>query len=290
MKPVIELPCPESTLLHTLTTGFVEMSGEDSTPLKPDHRLHVVEEAKTPGVYWLQVHMTSLQAQQGTSTVLADIEVCHEHGRPMLRVWTRDTLGRPPLCEIDLQGGVVAPAGHFRGLEAQQLQLLAPDHLPYQNPPVQLEPALAPLTPGGAQQEHHLRQLRIEEWHDRFVVPGMYGEHRLSTPRKLSTEEALLLFALERNGYEVKGESLGRKQGGSWHGHAECKNHIREMALVQMAPDRLSLLWTLWQQVSEGGVLTEHHLQGGLRRKHIRELQQVCQARKLQGTVEEEVR
>lgn len=125
--------------------------------------------------------------------------------------------------------------------------------------------------------EAFMRKRRVQDWYARYARPEAGHTHQLSTPRKLPPEEAVLLFALERNGYTVQGEAPNLKQGGKWHGHAECRWHLRDMVISQFAPDRLTLLWSLWEGVSGRTNLTEEDLQGALRRQHTRQLQKELQ-------------
>jgi len=94
--------------------------------------------------------------------------------------------------------------------------------------------------------------------------------HHLGKPKRLLTEEALLLVALERNRYQVEAECPNHNR---WHGDASCPDHRRESVIITMAVSRLELLWSLWASVSdqpeETVTLTEQHLRGGVVRRDL---------------------
>lgn len=154
--------------------------------------------------------------------------------------------------------------------------------------PVKLTPSLTEdqilqeaqrITAERAAEQAFRHKRQWQAWYNRYARSAGPA-HNLAKPRKLLPEEAVLLYALERNGYTVEGEAPNLSQGGKWHGHAECRWHLRDMVISQFAPDRLSLLWSLWTGVSGKSELTEEDLQGGLRRTQIQQLQKELREQK----------
>jgi hypothetical protein len=124
------------------------------------------------------------------------------------------------------------------------------------------------------QEAQALRISETRRLYRQYVAKQPARPHGLGKPVKLSQGEALLLFALERNKYEVEGHC---SNGSRWHGSAHCKHHIRESAMCLMAQSRQDMLLGLWASVSEQEsceniVLLEEHLQGSVVQKHIRDL------------------
>ena len=111
-----------------------------------------------------------------------------------------------------------------------------------------------------------------------YAVPRLKREHRLGKPKILSVREALLLVALEINGYDVEGEC---PNGTSWHGDATCRYGTRGSIIKTLSQNREDLLVSLWVAASgqhggefgnESVTLTEQHLKGSVRRADIRAL------------------
>ena len=111
-----------------------------------------------------------------------------------------------------------------------------------------------------------------------YAQPRLDHPHALGKPN-LSQVEALLLVALERNGFEVETE----KGENAWSGDATCRYGVQTGAVVCLVHERLDLLWALWAAVSDQQdpvTLTEEHLKGCVRRKNIRALQAELRAQK----------
>lgn len=110
-----------------------------------------------------------------------------------------------------------------------------------------------------------------------YVSGRPAAPHNLGKPQKLTEEEAILLFAMERNKYTVEADCPNEKCGGRWHGSAWCKYNAREGAVSMLAASRHDLLLSLWASVSgqDGDtdvLLTDRHMQGSLVRQQIRAL------------------
>ena len=133
----------------------------------------------------------------------------------------------------------------------------------------------------------------IQRLYKQYANKRGAAPHDLGKPQKLAPEEALLLFALERNKYVVEAECPNKRETGRWHGSALCKYNVRAGAITMRADSRHDALLSLWATVSdqEGTdriVLTEEHLQGALVQRHLRELHQELKAQERGKTGAEE--
>lgn len=130
-----------------------------------------------------------------------------------------------------------------------------------------------PISPEAGLLLASMRPSQVDRFADlfrRYAAKRAKEPHTLGAPRALSKVEALLLVALERNGYRVEVE----KGQSRWHGDALCRMNVQDGATVHSAQSREDALWALWASVSgqDGGAvsLAEEHLTGSVRRANIR--------------------
>ena len=109
------------------------------------------------------------------------------------------------------------------------------------------------------------RSAELRRLYTKYARKRASQVHHLGKPKKLLSDEALLLVALERNRYEVEAEC---PNGNRWHGDATCTHQARGSAIATMVASRLELLWALWATVSDQDgdtvSLTEAHLCGSV--------------------------